>query len=169
MKKVFNMYVIFMILCVLVGCNNSKKIDYTVLYNQEGTLGYKKIDEKLLYYTDKHNIITSHQQLKDVCSEWNNNSFVEKDEYYNSELAKLIRSCDEKYFVENDLIIISFETGNYLKTQIKKVEYSDSQVKVDIKQTIKYGNYTTEAYLWLMIIKINKLNENNIELVVNMR
>lgn len=165
MKKIFYVYIIFVTMCVLTGCNNSNKLDYTILHDQEGTLGYKIVDNKSYNY--QHNIITSYQQLIDICDEWNNNSFEEDAENYNSELAKLIRSCDEKYFIENDLIIISFETSNYLKTKIKKIEYNNSQIKVELKQTNKNGVYTTEAYPWLMIIKIDKLNEENIELIVN--
>lgn len=165
MKKLFYVCIILVEICILTGCSNSNLLDYTVLYEQEGTLGYKIVDNKS--YNFQHNIITSYQQLIDICDEWNNNSFEEDAENYNSELAKLIRSCDEKYFIENDLIIISFETSNYLKTKIKKIEYNNSQIKVELKQTNKNGVYTTEAYPWLMIIKIDKLNEENIELNVN--
>lgn len=167
MKRLFYICIILVEIYVLAGCSNSNKLDYTVIYNQEGTLGYKIIDNKSYNY--QHNIITSYQQLVDICDEWNNDSFEEGAENYNSELAKLIRSCDKKYFIENDLIIISFETSNYLKTKIKKIEYNNSQIKVELKQTNKYGSYTTEAYPWLMIIKIDKLNEGNIELVVDIR
>lgn len=167
MKRLFYGCVILLGICILIGCNNSNKLDYTVLYNQEGTLGYKIVDDKSYNY--QHNIITSYQQLVNICDEWNNNSFEEEAENYNSELSKLIRSCDENYFIENDLIIISFETSNYLKTKIKKIEYNNSQIKVELKQTIKNGTYTTEAYPWMMIIKIDKLNKENIELIVDIR
>lgn len=49
------------------------------------------------------------------------------------------------------------------------MKHNDSQIKVELKQTNKNGNYTIEAYLWLMNIKIDKLNEENIELIVNIR
>lgn len=167
MKKVFNFFIIVVSMFVLVGCKNSNKLDYTILYNQAGLFGYKEIDNMTHFY--KNNIITSYQQLIDICNRWNNNSFKEDDKYYNSERAKLIRSFDEKYFITNNLILINFVTANYLKTKIKKVEYNDSQIKVELKQTNKYGIYTTEAYSWLMIIKIDKLNDDNLELIVNIR
>lgn len=37
-----------------------------------------------------------------------------------SRITNSFEENDEKYFIENDLIIMSFEISNYLKIKIKK-------------------------------------------------
>ena len=162
MKKTYIFVTIIMVTIGLSGCKNSNKLDYNLVYNQMGIFGYKYIDNVTYKYHDS--VILSYEQLLNDCSEWNNDAFNESSINYNSELSKLIRSYNEQFFNEKNLIIVSFETGNYLKTKVKNILLNESILNVNLKQTNKYGNFTTEAYDWLMVIEIDKLNLDNINL-----
>ncbi|MCM1260391.1 MAG: hypothetical protein NC182_05595 [Prevotella sp.] len=167
MKKAYIVVTIIMMVMSLSGCKNSNKLDYNLVYNQMGIFGYKHIDNVTYKYHDS--VVLSYEQLLNDCIEWNNDALNESSINYNSELSKLIRSYDEQFFNEKNLIIISFETGNYLKTKVKNIVLNDSILSVNLKQTTKYGNFTTEAYDWLMVIEIDKLNLDNINLIINIK
>ena len=87
---------------------------------------------------------------------------------YSSDLNQKLRDYDENYFKENALIIVTYETANYLKTKLKHIIVDGSTLIVNIKQTTKIGNYSTEAYFWSMLIEIKKNDIINInELKIN--
>lgn len=166
MKKLFNILIIFLIALFLEGCILSNNLEYNVLYSQKNVFGHK-IDSSGKYYNFPDSLICSYEQLLNCCEEYNNNAFIVEDSDYNSELSSLIRMFDENYFKEKSLIIISFETGDGIDTKIRKINLKNSSLNVNLKQKSKNGVYLTEAYMWLMIIEIEKVDLHITNLKVN--
>ena len=167
MKKILvSIFLLVFGLC-LTACANSG-IDYKVSYDNMASFGQKKVDGGLKIFSDAY--ITSQAELISLCDEWNNKSFDENDEYYNSDLKTLIRSYGDEYFELNNLIIIEFETGQGIDTKVKNISIEENRIIVNIKQKQKNGIWTTEAFRWLMIVEVSKENTIGVtELVVNIK
>ena len=167
MKKILvSIFLLVFGLC-LTACANSG-IDYKVSYDNMASFGQKKVDGGLKIFSDAY--ITSQEELISLCDEWNNKSFDENDEYYNSDLKTLIRSYGDEYFELNNLIIIEFETGQGIDTKVKNISTEENRIIVNIKQKQKNGIWTTEAFSWLMIVEVSKENTIGVtELVVDLK
>ena len=167
MKKILvSIFLLVFGLC-LTACANSG-IDYKVSYDNMASFGQKKVDGGLKIFSDAY--ITSQEELISLCDEWNNKSFDENDEYYNSDLKTLIRLYGDEYFELNNLIIIEFETGQGIDTKVKNISIEENRIIVNIKQQQKNGIWTTEAFSWLMIVEVSKESTNGAtELVVNFK
>ena len=167
MKKILvSIFLLVFGLC-LTACANSG-IDYKVSYDNMASFGQKKVDGGLKIFSDAY--ITSQEELISLCDEWNNKSFDENDEYYNSDLKTLIRSYGDEYFELNNLIIIEFETGQGIDTKVKNISIEENRIIVNIKQKQKNGIWTTEAFSWLMIVEVSKENTIGVtELVVDLK
>ena len=167
MKKILvSIFLLVFGLC-LTACANSG-IDYKVSYDNMASFGQKKVDGGLMIFSDAY--ITSQEELISLCDEWNNKSFDENDEYYNSDLKTLIRSYCDEYFELNNLIIIEFETGQGIDTKVKNISIEENRIIVNIKQKQKNGIWTTEAFRWLMIVEVSKENTTGVtELVVDLK
>ena len=167
MKKILVSMILLVFGLCLTACANSG-IDYKVSYDNMASFGQKKVDGGLKIFSDAY--ITSQEELISLCDEWNNKSFDENDEYYNSDLKTLIRSYDDEYFELNNLIIIEFETGQGIDTKVKNISLEENRIIVNIKQKQKNGIWTTEAFRWLMIVEVSKENTIGVtELVVNIK
>ena len=167
MKKILvSIFLLVFGLC-LTACANSG-IDFKVSYDNMASFGQKKVDGGLKIFSDAY--ITSQEELISLCDEWNNKSFDENDEYYNSDLKTLIRSYGDEYFELNNLIIIEFETGQGIDTKVKNISIEENRIIVNIKQKQKNGIWTTEAFRWLMVVEVSKENTIGVtELVVNIK
>lgn len=172
MKKILvSIFLLVFGLC-LTACANSG-IDYKVSYDNMASFGQKKVDGGLKIFSDAY--ITSKAQLIALCDEWNNKSFDENDEYYNSDLNTFIRLYNDEYFELNNLIIIEFETGQGIKTKVKNINIEENRLVVTIKQKEKitiFGDsvVTTEAFSWVMIVEVSKENTIGVtELVVDLK
>lgn len=165
-KKSISLIVIFVFFFSICGCNKQNKIDYNLSYNQNEAFGYKKLEKGTQLYSN--GLIKSLEELKKEYTEWNNDAYNESSDGYSSDLNQKLRDYDENYFKENALIIVTYETANYLKTKLKHIIVDGSTLIVNIKQTTKIGNYSTEAYFWSMLIEIKKNDIINVdELKVN--
>ena len=157
---------------LITACAN-KGIDFKVSYDNMASFGQKKVDGGLKIFSDAY--ITSQEELISLCDEWNNKSFDENDEYYNSDLNTFIRLYNDEYFELNNLIIIEFETGQGIKTKVKNVNIEENRLVVTIKQKEKitiFGDsvVTTEAFSWVMIVEVSKENTIGVtELVVDLK
>ena len=137
-------------------------------YDNMASFGQKKVDGGLKIFSDAY--ITSQEELISLCDEWNNKSFDENDEYYNSDLNTFRRLYNDEYFELNNLIIIEFETGQGIDTKVKNISIEENRIIVNIKQKQKNGIWTTEAFSWLMIVEVSKENTIGVtELVVNIK
>ena len=167
MKKiVVSMFLLVFGLC-LTACTNMG-IDFKVSYDNEGIFGFKEPNGGLKLFSNAY--ITSKEQLMSLCDEWGNKSFDENEEYYNSVLAKLLRTYDDEYFELNNLLIIEFETGKGINSKINKVSTEENNLVVTIKQKEKNGVWTTEAFHWLMIVEVSKEStEGTSGLIVNIK
>ena len=167
MKKILvSIFLLVFGLC-LTSCTNTG-IVFKVSYDNEGAFGFKEVNGGFKLFGDAY--ITSKEQLISLCDEWGNKSFDENEEYYNSDLAKLLRTYDDEYFKLNNLLIIEFETGRGIDSKLKKVSIEENRLVATIKQKEKNGTWTSEAFHWLMIVEISKEStEGASEVVVNLK
>lgn len=159
MKKILMCIFLFILSFSLTGCFN-KEIDYEVSYDNEGVFGFKQPNGGLKLFDNAY--ITSKDQLISLCDEWGNKSFNENEEYYNSDLAKLLRTYDDEYFKINNLLIVEFETGKGIYSKVKRISVDENDLVVTIKQKELNGVWTTEAFHWLMIIEVSKENTSSV-------
>ncbi len=82
---------IIMVIC-LFGCNNSKRLDYNLVYYEEDEFG---VSDEGHGYPDK--VITSYSQLIKDCDEYNNGAFDKNSSRYSSLKSQEIRKHDENY------------------------------------------------------------------------
>ena len=159
MKKILMCIFLFILSFSLTGCFN-KGIDYEVAYDNEGVFGFKQPNGGLKLFDNAY--ITSKDQLISLCDEWGNKAFNENEEYYNSDLAKLLRTYDDEYFKINNLLIVEFETGKGIYSKVKRISVDENDLVVTIKQKELNGVWTTEAFHWLMIIEVSKENTSSV-------
>ena len=167
MKKII-LFIILLLFCLyLTACTNTR-IDFKVSYDYMNVFGHKEVDGKYQYFSDAY--INSQEQLISLCDEWNNKSFNDKDDEYQSYLSTLLRQYNDDYFQLNDLIIIELETGQGIYTKIKSINFEEDRLIVNIIQKQRNGIWTTEAFRWLIIVEIPKDSTNDVnELVVNFK
>ena len=135
--------------------NNGKKIKYKINYNGMGSFGYKIVDNKFQIYSC--GIINSYEKLNNLCKEYNNNFINEYESIYNNE-----------FFKDKSLIIYSFETGYGKETVIEDLILNEEELIIVEKIILKDGFYTTEAFRWMILIEVNKVEiENAKEIKIN--
>lgn len=135
--------------------NNGKKIKYKINYNGMGFFGYKIVDNKFQIYSC--GIINSYEELNNLCKEYNNNFINEYESIYNNE-----------FFKDKSLIIYSFETGYGKETVIEDLILNEEELIIVEKIILKDGFYTTEAFRWMILIEVNKVEiENAKEIKIN--
>lgn len=130
--------------------NNGKKIKYKINYNGMGFFGYKIVDNKFQIYSC--GIINSYEELNNLCKEYNNNFINEYESIYNNE-----------FFKEQSLIIYSFETGYGKETVIEDLILNEEELIIVEKTILKDGFYTTEAFRWMILIEVNKIEIENVK------
>ena len=54
------------------------------------------------------------------------------------------------------LIIYSFERGHSRETRITGISVNGEQLTVNARYNNKKGTFTDEAFIWLMLIEVNK-------------
>ncbi|MDD4157149.1 MAG: hypothetical protein PHY08_11300 [Candidatus Cloacimonetes bacterium] len=151
MKKILN-FLIIMSLSLLAGCSSG--IKFNIGHDQKGGFGFKEVDGGKT--ANILELVSSLQELKDLCDEWGNPAFQENSEYFSSELSEKIRSYDEEYFNENILVIYSFERGHPTETRINSIEVNEEQLLINARHITRRGQFTDEAFYWLMLIEIKK-------------
>ena len=159
MKKIL-VSIFLLMLCLCSTSCIKKGIDFKVSYDKEGAFGFKEPNGGLKLFGNAY--LTSKDQLISLCDEWGNKSFDENEEYYNSDLAKLLRTYDDEYFKINNLLIVEFETGKGIYSKVKRISVDENDLVVTIKQKELNGVWTTEAFHWLMIIEVSKENTNSV-------
>lgn len=155
MKRVFALFVTFMLSVTLIGCSNNKEknyvkssedqqqtnvsnisfeentkeriIDYTISYDGEGLLGVKEIDGLMSLF--RLALITSFDELTEICTEYNNKAFLSSNNL----------AYNEDFFENNILIMYSFETGHIENTTVKNVILNDETLFVNLEQSEKEG------------------------------
>lgn len=108
-------------------------------------------------------LVKTYDDLITLCNEWNNPSFYETSEYYDSEISKVCRSINEEFFLTNYLIIYSFERGHLYATKVKNVTIDGDILKINVKKVKTINDeVTTEAFSWLILVSVEKENLSNI-------
>ncbi len=154
-KKMFLiMTALLMNLFLLMGCDSGIRFD--IRYDKMTSFGTKEIAGETTMNTLE--LVSSLQELKDLCDEWHNDAFQENSTDYSSELSVIIRSFDEDFFSEKSLVIYSFDRGHRWETQIRSIEIDESILIVKTQLVSKEGTFTSEAFNWLMLIEVNKLD-----------
>ena len=146
--------VIIMALGSFIGC--SLGIKFNIVYDKMGGFGYKETNGGVAI--DMLELVNSLQDLKDLCDEWNNLAFDEESESFSSELSEKIRSYDEAYFSDKVLIIYSFWRGHRKETRINSIEVEGTQLIVNARYNDKRGIFTDEAFNWLILIEVSKVD-----------
>lgn len=118
MKKIL-VCLFLLVLGLCLTASENEGLSFKVSYDNMAAFGHKKFDDKYYFFNNAY--IASLDQLIDLCNEWNNYLFDENSEYYNSDLEKLLRRYDDEYFKLNNLIIIEFETGQWIYKKVKNI------------------------------------------------
>ena len=100
-------------------------IDYTISYDGEGLLGVKEIDGLMSLF--RLALITSFDELTEICTEYNNRAFLSSKNF----------AYNEDFFENNILIMYSFETGHIKNTTVKNVILNDETLFVNLEQSEK--------------------------------
>lgn len=153
-KKILILGIMFiMALGFFTGCSSG--IKFNVAYDAKGSFGHREVDDEAsAFYT--LGFVSSLQELKDLCDEWNNPAFDESSESFSNELSTKIRNYDEAYFSEKILIIYSFDRGHGKETRITGINLDREQLTVNARYINKRGAFTAEAFIWLILIEVNK-------------
>ncbi|WP_264230045.1 hypothetical protein [Acholeplasma laidlawii] len=149
---------IIMSLGFLIGCGEQNF--FVISYNEIGSFGSKTIDEGITMHTLE--MASSLQELKDLCDIWNNQAFQENSEYYTSELSQKLRSYNESFFSDHNLIVYSFERGHSKETIINNISVEDSELIIEASFITKKGTFTDEAFNWLILIEVNKTDATGV-------
>lgn len=151
-KKIFGLMIAVLLPFSLTGCNSG--IKFNVAYDARGGFGYKDTDDGIVM--GMLELADSAQELRDLCSEWNNPSFDENTESFSSEFSQKIRSYDEPYFNDNILIIYSFERGHSRETKITSINVDGDYLNINARYNDIRGAFTDEAFNWLIILEASK-------------
>jgi len=141
-----------MSLVLLAGCSSG--IKYNIGFNKMSGFGIKEVEGGFTETTLE--IVSSLQELKDLCLEWDNPAFKENSEYYSSELSKKMRSYDEAYFEEKILIVYSFVRSHHRETRIDSLEVNGEQLVINARYITRRGSFPDEVFNWLILIEVNK-------------
>ncbi|MCL2630139.1 MAG: hypothetical protein FWD49_01280 [Firmicutes bacterium] len=136
-------------LLLLVGCNSG--IAFEIGYSGIVPFGYVGGTAILML-----EFVSSPQELKNLCAEKGVSAFDESSVYFTGGLSKKIRNYDEAYFKDKILIIYSFERGHRRETRIDSISFDREQITVNARHKERRGNLTDEAFIWLIMIEVNK-------------
>lgn len=129
-----------------------KIISINVGYEGKGSFGF---DEENLSYTICEKI-TNADKLIELSSQMKNGFFDESSNSYNSKLGIKVRSYDNDYFVNNDLIICVFDAGNHYNYNVNNIINYEDALIVNIDKNLKIGTFTDESFAYIILIEINK-------------
>jgi hypothetical protein len=90
-KKIIMGIILITSIVVLCGCSSG--IKYKIGYDNNCSFGSKEVGEGITFGTLA--FVSSLQEMKDLCDEWNNPAFKENSENYSSELSVKIRTYNE--------------------------------------------------------------------------
>jgi len=143
--------IVIMGLSVLGGCGNSG-ISFTIIHNERGSFGFNELIDRptigLLV------LVTSYQELRDLCEEWDNPAFDEEHNQFNSTMSVRIRNFDEQFFSEKMLVIYTFERGHARETRINYLIVEGTELIIYARFHNVRGTFTDEAFPWTMLIVI---------------
>ena len=145
---------------------NIDEINCNLKYSAKGSFGYKNNEEGKLYYLNQE-FIKSKNQLVELCNEYNRKTFNENNTENPNELNALLQSLDEAYFLDKNIIIFTFWTGNMCINNITNCSIIDDTLNFDIIESYKEDDYfyTLESYLWLVILEVDKLETSNVSII----
>lgn len=129
-----------------------KIISINIGYEGKGSFGF---DEENLWYTLCEKI-TNADKLIELSSQMKNGFFDESSNSYNSKLGIKVRSYDNDYFVNNDLIICVFDAGNHYNYNVNNIINYEDALIVNIDKNLKIGTFTDESFAYIILIEINK-------------
>lgn len=143
----------------LLGCN-IKNNDYHVAYKGKYSFGFD--DSNMTFLVSK--CVKSLDELIKLCDDYSNGFYESNSSNYNDEVPKKIRSYDESFFRSNDLIIIVVGKNDAFDYIVHEVEDIDSTIVVKLRKKHFIGIYTDELYSYLILIELEK--KENEELVL---
>lgn len=141
---------------IFTGCKQNKNL--VVSYDEAGSFAFEKTGDTIFpSFMTVIEMVSTLDELKDVCVKWNNPSFQEESKYFTNEQSVKIQSYDEKFFNDKILIIYSFNRGQRKETVIEGVSVDGNKLIVNAKLISRKGRtFTDDLFSWLILIEVSK-------------
>ena len=157
MKKILILFLAITTIIFLTSCNNS--IKFAVGYEGKGTFGFYA---QGMGATNVE-IVSSKDELIDLCEKYNNNFFNENSENYNNEIPLNVRSYDDSFFESHSLVICEISAGNHYSYKVNKIIKDEDSLQIIIKEKRKIGTYTDIGFIYLFLLELEKEDVLNIK------
>lgn len=162
MKKNILFILIIVLVLLLIGCR-TKSVQYHVAYEGVGFFGFEKLNHTYLM----NKCVKSKKELVELCEEYSNGFYDKNSRIYDNDIPKKIRSYDESFFNNNDLIIIVVEKNDSFEYKINDIFIDNSEIVVNLKKVRNHGTFTDEAYGYLFLIELEK--KEQVEILLNVK
>ena len=157
MKKILILFLAITTIIFLTSCNNS--IKFAVGYEGKGTFGFYA---QGMGATNVE-IVSSKDELIDLCEKYNNNFFNENSGNYNNEIPLKVRSYDDSFFESHSLVICEISAGNHYSYKVNKIIKDEDSLQIIIKEKRKIGTYTDIGFIYLFLLELEKEDVLNIK------
>ena len=159
MKKL--LLLLIMLFICLTACGG-ETFPYHVVYNKKGGFGFDKEKNTFLVCES----VSSRSELIELCEKYDNHYFDDDFSYANEEIPMIIRSYDESFFNNKDLIIVVTTKNDSFNYKIKGIDINGQEIIINLKKKKLYGTFTDEAYSYMFIIEIEKVEHNSVSLKI---
>lgn len=160
MKRLLVIFLTLVITAFLTSCSNDG-IKFVVRFSGRDGFGMDR-DTLAFCFSER---ITSKEELIMLSQKMQNGIFDEQSDSYDSEVGKIIRSYDETFFENNNLIICVIESGYGYSNKIKKLDIDDNKLIVHINKKRKKGTHINVAFTYLFLLEVNKEDVSNVDYV----
>lgn len=162
LKKIILFISIIVLVLLLIGCR-TKSVQYHIAYEGVGSFGFDKFNRTFLI----NKCVKSKKELVELCEEYSNGFYDKNSKIYDSDISKKIRSYDDSFFNNNELIIIVVEKGDSFEYKINNIVIDNSEIVVNLKKLRKYGTFNDLAYAYLFLIELEK--KEQVEVLLNVK
>ena len=159
MKKLLLLLIVLFIGLTACSCNT---VSYHVAYNDYGAIGFDT--EKNTFFVCES--ISSRDKLIELCERYDNHYFDDDFSRANQEIPMIIRSYDESFFNNNDLIIVVTTKNDSFNYKIKGIDINGQEIIINLKKKKLYGTFTDEANSYMFIIEIEKVEHHSVSIKI---
>ncbi|MGI6781757.1 MAG: hypothetical protein ACOX56_02900 [Acholeplasmataceae bacterium] len=155
-KKIM-IIIIIILIGIMTGCKSG--VRFKVDYHGRGRVGYGR----------DISMFSSLDELKDFCVNRNSDTFNEEGEFYMHEINQKLRTFDENFFNDKNLIIYEYDSGHKQKMVIRSMKIVDSTLVITVRENYEVGAYYDIGFYRTMFIVVDKddvLGIKNIEVKV---
>ena len=142
----------------LSACSDSG-IEFKIAFSGQGVFGSKENENGSLEYRTEA-IVRSLEELRDLCTEWNNPSFQRKTGNEANDLYRIIISYDEEFFKENALLIYSsLQWNRAMDPKVKRITIWQTELTLHIKLKKRTVNTVAESITFIIELKKEDIQE----------